>query len=71
MATSGLLALIDDIAGTLGWVGPLASSLSGALVGMLAGALVVAVVSVWARCPEGGAPQAGFGASKPCTAVPL
>ena len=43
MATSSLLALIYDIAGTLGWVGPLVSSLSGALVGLLAGALVVAV----------------------------
>ena len=40
---------IDDFAATLGGIGPLVSSLAGALVGLLAGAAVVAVVSVWTR----------------------
>ncbi len=40
---------IDGFAATLGWVGPLISSLAGALVGLAAGALVVAVVMVWSR----------------------
>ena len=40
---------IDDYAATLGWLGPLVSSLAGALAGLLAGAGVVAVVGLWKR----------------------
>ena len=40
---------IEDFAATLGWVGPLVSSLVGAVVGLLAGGVVVAVVGLWAR----------------------
>ena len=40
---------IDAYAATLGWIGPLVSSLAGAVVGLLAGALVVGVVSLWGR----------------------
>jgi predicted DNA repair protein MutK len=40
---------IDDYAATLGWLGPLVSSLAGAVAGLLAGAGVVAVVGLWKR----------------------
>ena len=40
---------IDDYAATLGWLGPLVSSLAGALAGLLAGAGVVAGVGLWKR----------------------
>jgi predicted DNA repair protein MutK len=40
---------IDDYAAALGWLGPLVSSLAGALAGLLAGAGVVAGVGLWKR----------------------
>ncbi|WP_439608670.1 DUF808 domain-containing protein [Hydrogenophaga sp.] len=49
---------IEDFAATLGWVGPVVSSLAGALAGLLAGALVLAVVSLFARLRGGGAKPA-------------
>ncbi|MDP3835796.1 MAG: DUF808 domain-containing protein [Hydrogenophaga sp.] len=45
---------IEDFAATLGWVGPVVSSLAGALAGLLAGALVLVVVSLFARLRGGG-----------------
>jgi predicted DNA repair protein MutK len=45
---------IEDFAATLGWVGPVVSSLAGALAGLLAGALVLVVVSLFARLCGGG-----------------
>ena len=49
---------IEDFAATLGWVGPVVSSLAGALAGLLAGALVLVVVSLFARLRGGGAKPA-------------
>ena len=46
---------IDAYAAALGWIGPLVSSLAGALVGLAAGALVVAAVSLWGRLRGGAA----------------
>ena len=40
---------IDDYAATLGWLGPLVSSLAVALAGLLAGAGAVAGVGLWKR----------------------
>ena len=40
---------IDAFAATLGWIGPVVSSLAGAALGLAAGALVVAAVHLWGR----------------------
>ncbi|MDP3252691.1 MAG: DUF808 domain-containing protein [Hydrogenophaga sp.] len=40
---------IEEFAATLGWVGPVVSSLAGALAGLVAGAVVVVVISLLGR----------------------
>jgi hypothetical protein len=40
---------IEEFAATLGWVGPVISSLAGALAGLVAGAVVVVVISLLGR----------------------
>jgi predicted DNA repair protein MutK len=45
---------IEDFAATLGWIGPVVSSLAGALAGLVAGAVVVLVFSLFSRLRGGG-----------------
>ncbi|MDG5973751.1 hypothetical protein H010_00720 [Hydrogenophaga taeniospiralis CCUG 15921] len=45
---------IEDFAHTLGWMGPIVSSLAGALVGLAAGGVVLAVVGLWGRFRSSG-----------------
>lgn len=40
---------IDEYASTLGWIGPVVTSSSAALAGLLAGAVVVGLVSLWGQ----------------------
>lgn len=46
---------IEAFAATLGWIGPVVSSLAGALAGLVAGALVVLVVTLISRLRGGAA----------------
>ncbi|MDT4855512.1 Inner membrane protein YedI [compost metagenome] len=45
---------IEDFAQSLGWMGPIVSSLAGALVGLAAGGVVLAVVGLWGRFRSSG-----------------
>ena len=45
---------IEDFAHTLGWLGPIVSSLAGALIGLAAGGVVLAVVGLWGRIRSSG-----------------
>jgi predicted DNA repair protein MutK len=44
---------IEHLAGALGWLQPVASGLLGALAGLLAGGVVLAVVQVFGRVRAG------------------